>query len=288
MGSSSDTPATARRYLTAGTAATEAASTDVIQMGEILSADPRRTIRGFVPDKKFDVPAPMLAFDGPYEDDEDRLNKVKKYWRVHDKERMLREAHYKELLDAEVQAAERRKADENTQALEKAKEEAAAWEKEKEKEKEKVLETAAWNKKKTIELEKDSEAGPSGVNKGKTREVPKTPRKVTPKKSLTEVWLGSEGEEDEEKLQCVYCMKKKITCVPQAGKKVCVTCGWRKMKCEFFDKSTFQWASELHGRSSNSCRPVGSPCDLTPHSSLCFSAVSLLTILSIHSQPQSV
>ncbi|KIJ46915.1 hypothetical protein M422DRAFT_249657 [Sphaerobolus stellatus SS14] len=218
------------------------ASTNVIQMGEIPSADPRRTVRGFVPDKKIDVPAPTLAFNDPYEDDEDRLNKVKKYWRVCDKERMLREACYKELLDAKVQAAEWRKADENVRPLEKAKEEAAAWEKEKEKEKEKeqALETAARNKEKTVEPEKDNEAGPSSNAKGKAREVPRTPRKVTPKKSQTEVRSGSEGEEDEEKLQCVYCVKKKITCVPQAGKKVCVAYSRRKMKCEFFDKSS--WA----------------------------------------------
>ncbi|KIJ40821.1 hypothetical protein M422DRAFT_256259 [Sphaerobolus stellatus SS14] len=216
------------------------ASTDVIRMGEIPSADPRRTVRGFVPDKKFDAPAPMLAFDDPYEDDEDRLNKVKKYWRARDKERMLREAHYKELLDAEVKAAERRKANENARALEKAKEEAAVQEREKEKEKEKeqALETATRNKK-TVELE-DNEVGPSGVNKGKAREVPRTPRKVTPRKSQTEVWSGSEGEEDEEKPQCVNCVKKNITCVPQAGKKACITCGRRKMKYEFFDKSS--WA----------------------------------------------
>ncbi|KIJ35013.1 hypothetical protein M422DRAFT_262738 [Sphaerobolus stellatus SS14] len=175
-------------------------STDVIWMGEILSADPRRTVRGFVPDKKFDAPAPTLVFNDPYEDDEDCLNKVKKYWRAHDKERMLREARYKELLDAEVQATERRKADENARALEKAKEEAAAREK----------------------------------------EVPRTPRKVTPKKSQTEVQSESEGEEDEEKPQCVYCVKKNIPCVPQAGKKVCIACGKRKMKCEFFDKTA--WA----------------------------------------------
>ncbi|KIJ43099.1 hypothetical protein M422DRAFT_253596 [Sphaerobolus stellatus SS14] len=186
--------------------------TDVVRMGEIPSADPRRTVQGFAPDIKFDAPAPTLAFNDPYEDDEDRLNKVKKYWRAHDKERMLREARYKELLDAEVKAAEQRKADENAQALE----EAAAREREKEEEKE----TAA--------------------QKGRRPEVPRTPRKVTPRKPQTEVWSGSEGEEDEEKPQCVYCIKKKITCVPQAGKKVCVACGRRKMKCEFFDKSS--WA----------------------------------------------
>ncbi|KIJ39574.1 hypothetical protein M422DRAFT_257626 [Sphaerobolus stellatus SS14] len=70
------------------------------------------------------APAPKLAFDDPYEDDEDHLNKVSKYWKACNKERMQREACYKELLGAEVEAARRRKADENTRA-EKAKEEAA-------------------------------------------------------------------------------------------------------------------------------------------------------------------
>ncbi|KIJ31495.1 hypothetical protein M422DRAFT_266873 [Sphaerobolus stellatus SS14] len=218
------------------------ASTDMIRMGEILSADPRRTVRGFVPDKKFDAPAPTLAFNDPYENDEDRLNKVKKYWKVHDKERMLREACYKELLDAEVQAAKRRKAEENAWAMDKAKKEAAA--REKEKEKEKGLEMATREKEKTVELEKEKEkeAGPSGNAKGKAREVPRMPRKVTPKKSQPEVQSESEdeGEEDEEKLRCIYCVKKNIPCVPQAGKKVCVACGKRKMKCEFFDKTA--WA----------------------------------------------
>ncbi|KIJ31137.1 hypothetical protein M422DRAFT_267212 [Sphaerobolus stellatus SS14] len=131
------------------------------------------------------------------------VSQVNKYWKAHDKERMQREARYKELLDAEVKAAERRKADEIARAKEKAKEEAAAREKEKEK-----------------GLEKEKEAGPPGVNKGKAREVPKTPRKVTPKKSQTEIWLESEEDEDEDKLQsCMQCIKRKIPCVSQSGKK---------------------------------------------------------------------
>ncbi|KIJ35463.1 hypothetical protein M422DRAFT_262234 [Sphaerobolus stellatus SS14] len=188
------------------------ASSDVIYMEEIPVGDPTRTVQGFAPDKKFNVPAPKLAFDNPYEDNEDRLNKVNKYWKARNKERLQREARYKELLNAEVKAAERRKADEIAWAKEKAKEEAA-----------------------------EKEAGPSGVNKGKAREVPKTPRKVTPKKSQTEVRSESEEDEDEDKLQsCIYCVKKKISCVPQTGKKVCVACGKCKMKCEFFDKTV--WA----------------------------------------------
>ncbi|KIJ50990.1 hypothetical protein M422DRAFT_244953 [Sphaerobolus stellatus SS14] len=207
------------------------AASAVIRMEEIPVGNPTRTVQGFAPDKKFNAPAPKLAFDDPYEDDEDRLNKVNKYWKVRDKERLQREACYKELLDAEVKAAKRRKADDIVQdAKEKAKEEAATREKEKGLEKEK-----------TVELVKEKEVGPSGVNKGKAREMPKMPRKVTPKKSQTEVRSESEEDEDEDKPQsCIYCVKKKIPCVPQTGKKVCVACRKHKMKCEFFDKTA--WA----------------------------------------------
>ncbi|KIJ32598.1 hypothetical protein M422DRAFT_265624 [Sphaerobolus stellatus SS14] len=48
------------------------------------------------------------------------------------------------------------------------------------------------------------------------------PKKPTPKKSKCDVHLESEEEEEEEddKLQsCIYCMKKKIPCVLQNGKK---------------------------------------------------------------------
>ncbi|KIJ47011.1 hypothetical protein M422DRAFT_249317 [Sphaerobolus stellatus SS14] len=181
-------------------------------MEEILVSDPTRTVQGFAPDKKFNAPAPKLVFDDPYEDDEDCLNKVNKYWKAHDKERLQREACYKELLDAEVKAAEQRKADEIAQAKEKAKAEAAMREKEKEKGLEKV---------KTVEPVKEKEVGPSG--------------------SQTEVLSESEEDEDEDKLQsCIYCMKKKIPCVPQTGKKVCVACRKHKMKREFFDKTA--WA----------------------------------------------
>ncbi|KIJ38319.1 hypothetical protein M422DRAFT_258965 [Sphaerobolus stellatus SS14] len=175
------------------------ASSDVIHMEEIPVGDPSRTVQGFALDKKFNAPAPKLMFDNPYEDDADRLNKVNKYWKARDKERMQREARYKELLDAEVKATVQRK----------AREEEAAQEREKEQELEKEKDT---------EPVKEKEAGPSGNAKGKAREVPRTPRKVTPKKSQTE----------------------NIPCVPQTGKKVCVACGKRKMKREFFDKTT--WA----------------------------------------------
>ncbi|KIJ36457.1 hypothetical protein M422DRAFT_261212 [Sphaerobolus stellatus SS14] len=169
------------------------ASSDIIHMEEIPVSDPTRTVQGFAPDKKFNVPAPKLTFDNPYEDDEDRLNKVNKYWKARNKERLQRETHYKELLDAEVTAAERRKAEEAMQAQSKAREDEA-----REKEKEK-------------ELEKEKEAGLSGNAKGKARELPKTPKKATPKKSQHEVRSESEEDEDEDKPQsCIYCVKKKI------------------------------------------------------------------------------
>ncbi|KIJ42211.1 hypothetical protein M422DRAFT_254615 [Sphaerobolus stellatus SS14] len=180
------------------------ASSNVICMEEILVGNPTRTVQGFAPDKEFNAPAPKLVFDDPYEDDEDHLNKVSKYWKARDKERLQREAHYKELLDAEVKAATWRKAEEITQAKEKAKEEAATREKKKGLEKEKAVGPVG-----------EKETGPSGVNKGKARELPKTPRKVTPRKSQTEVRSEFEEDEDEDKLQCIYCMKKNITCVPK-------------------------------------------------------------------------
>ncbi|KIJ43452.1 hypothetical protein M422DRAFT_253334, partial [Sphaerobolus stellatus SS14] len=129
------------------------ASSDVIRMEEIPVA-------------------PKLMFDNPYEDDGDRLNKVNKYWKVCNKERMQREARYKVLLDAEVEATMQRKAREEEAARVKAREEEAAQEREKEQKLEKEKDT---------EPVKVKEAGPSGNAKGKAREVPRTPRKVTPK-----------------------------------------------------------------------------------------------------------
>ncbi|KIJ39736.1 hypothetical protein M422DRAFT_257329 [Sphaerobolus stellatus SS14] len=83
--------------------------------------------------------------------------------------------------------------------------------------------------------------------KGKGKEGPKTPKKVVARKkapeSAREVSSGSEGDKEEELEEppaCIYCMKKKIKCVPLAGWKVCMTCQKRKMKCEFFKKTT--WA----------------------------------------------
>ncbi|KIJ25878.1 hypothetical protein M422DRAFT_273109 [Sphaerobolus stellatus SS14] len=183
------------------------ASTDMKCMEEIPVGDPRRTVRGFEPDKKFDGPAPKLSFDNPYEDKEDHLNKKSLIlYRCPD-------------AGEQVAAAVKRKAEEAAWAQSKAQDDEA---REKEKEKEK-------------------EAGPSNQAKGKAREMPRTPKKITPKKSQHEVRSESEEDEDEDKPQsCIYCMRKKIQCVPQAGKKVCVACGQHKMKCEFFDKTA--WA----------------------------------------------
>ncbi|KIJ26423.1 hypothetical protein M422DRAFT_272467 [Sphaerobolus stellatus SS14] len=207
------------------------ASTDVIRMEEIPVGDPSRTVQGFTPDKKFNAPAPKLMFDDPYEDDVDCLNKVNKYWKARNKEMMQREARYKGLLDAEVEAAVQRKAREDEAARLKAAEEEAAREKEKEQELEKEKDTGPV---------KEKEAGPSGNVKGKAKEVPRTPRKVTPKKSQPEVRSESEEDDEDKPQSCIYCVKKKIPCVSQTGKKVCVACGKRKMKCEFFDKTA--WA----------------------------------------------
>ncbi|KIJ48396.1 hypothetical protein M422DRAFT_247734 [Sphaerobolus stellatus SS14] len=67
------------------------------------------------------------------------------------------------------------------------------------------------------------------------------PKKTTPNKSQCEVHSESEeDDEDDDKPQsCIYCMKK-ILCVPQNSKKVCVACGQHKVKCEYFDKTA--WA----------------------------------------------
>ncbi|KIJ51638.1 hypothetical protein M422DRAFT_243946 [Sphaerobolus stellatus SS14] len=190
------------------------ASTDVVQMVEVPIGDPRRTVQGFVPDNKFDVPAPKLVFDDPYEEEEDHLNKVTKYWKARDQKRLMRESRYRELLGAEEAAASQKQSEEAAKRLKEAQEKEAARDLEKEKEKEKG---------------KEKEAGSSSNVKGKARE------------SQPENQSESEDEEvEKEKPQCIYCVKKNITCVLQVGKKVCVACGQRKMKCEYFDKTA--WA----------------------------------------------
>ncbi|KIJ45784.1 hypothetical protein M422DRAFT_250578 [Sphaerobolus stellatus SS14] len=226
-------------------------SEEVVCMEEIPASDLRRTVLGFQADNKFNRLAPKFTFDDPFEEEEDRLPKVTRYWKVRDQERTQRESRYRELLDAEKAAALRKRSEEATQKQKEAQEEEAArvlektWEAEKAKEKEKEK-AKGKEKEKEKGKEKEKEAGPSGTVKGKAREVPKTPKKLTPKKSQHEVLLESGEEEVEEEDEddlpqsCIYCVKKKILCVPQNGKKVCVACGRRKMKCEYFDKTT--WA----------------------------------------------
>ncbi|KIJ22757.1 hypothetical protein M422DRAFT_276774 [Sphaerobolus stellatus SS14] len=179
-------------------------------MEEVPIGDPRRTVQGFVPDNKFDVPAPKLVFDDPYEEEEDHLNKVTKYWTAYDQERPMR---------SQEEAAKR---------LEAQKKE-AVWDLEKEKEKEKG---------------KEKEAGLSGGSKAKGKGIPKTPKKSTPKKSKRDVRSESkeeeESEEPEERPACVYCVQKKIKCELLDGRKVCTACHKRKVKCEFFNKTA--WA----------------------------------------------
>ncbi|KIJ38552.1 hypothetical protein M422DRAFT_258663 [Sphaerobolus stellatus SS14] len=178
------------------------ASSEVVCMEEIPAGDPRRTVRGFEADKKFDGPVPKFSFNDPYEEEGDRLSK----------ERTQRESCFRELLDTEMAASAWKRAEEMARALETSKEKARL-EKEKGKEKER-------------EVEKEKEAG---------RPVVPRPQPVVQSESK------EDEDTDDDKLQsCISCVKKKILCVPQAGKKVCVTCEWCKMKCEFFDKTT--WA----------------------------------------------
>ncbi|KIJ45531.1 hypothetical protein M422DRAFT_250850 [Sphaerobolus stellatus SS14] len=201
-------------------------------MEEVLIGNPRRTVQGFVPDNKFDAPVPKLVFDNPYEDEEDRLNKVTKYWKARNQERLQRESRYRELLGAEEAAASWKRTEEAARKLKEAQEKEAAWDLEKEKEKEKG---------------KEKEAGPFGGSKAKGKGVPKMPKKSTPKKSKHDVCSESKEEEEPEEPEepeecpaCVYCVQKKIKCEPLDGRKVCAACHKRKVKCEFFDKTA--WA----------------------------------------------
>ncbi|KIJ35879.1 hypothetical protein M422DRAFT_261833, partial [Sphaerobolus stellatus SS14] len=213
-------------------------SKEVVRMEEIPADDLRRTVLGFQADDKFGRPAPKFAFDDPFEEEEDRLSKVTRYWKARDQERIQRESRYRELLDAET-AAELRKRTEEAAQKQREIEEEEKKVKEKEREQEKRKEQEKGKGK-----EKEKEAGLSGIAKGKAREVPKTPKKVTPKKSKRDVRSESEEEEESEESEecpaCVYCVQKKIKCVPLDGRKVCAACHKRKVKCEFFDKTT--WA----------------------------------------------
>ncbi|KIJ29680.1 hypothetical protein M422DRAFT_268910, partial [Sphaerobolus stellatus SS14] len=86
---------------------------------------------------------------------------------------------------------------------------------------------------------KEGMAGPSG----KGKEAPKTPRRM-PRKAANVPPSDSEEEKedsDEAPPSCVECLRKRITCVPQPGKKrSCMACYKRKIRCDFLDKTA--WA----------------------------------------------
>ncbi|KIJ30051.1 hypothetical protein M422DRAFT_268512 [Sphaerobolus stellatus SS14] len=184
-------------------------SEEVIHMEEIPANNPRRTVLGFQADDKFGWPAPKFTFDNPFEEEENRLPKVTCYWKARDQERTQCESRYRELFDAETAAASWKRTEEATRKQREAQEEEAARALEKSREEEKAKE-----KEKEKGKNKEKEAGPSGSSKGKAREVPKTPKKTTPKKSKRDVRSESEEEEEfeesKERPACVYCVQKKI------------------------------------------------------------------------------
>ncbi|KIJ32737.1 hypothetical protein M422DRAFT_265366, partial [Sphaerobolus stellatus SS14] len=166
-------------------------SSDVVRMEEVPAGDPRRTVQGFEADSLFHGPVPRIDYNDPYEQDEDRLKKITRYWAARDLERDQRTLRYDELLKAESEAAER------------------------------------------------DMAGSSG----KGKEVPKTPRR-TPRKAVNVPPSDSEEEKedgDEAPPSCMECLRKRIPCVPQPGKKrSCKACHNRKIRCDFLDKMA--WA----------------------------------------------
>ncbi|KIJ26795.1 hypothetical protein M422DRAFT_272062 [Sphaerobolus stellatus SS14] len=176
-------------------------SSEVNRMEEIQVDNAGRTVKGFKADSKFDQPVPKFSFDNPNKEEGNRLSKVNCYWQACDLERSQREDRYSYLLSAEREVAARKKAEDAERV--------------------------------------------SRSTKGKGKEGPKTPKKAAAKKapeSVREVGSGSEGdgeEESEEPTACVYCVQKKIKCVPLAGWKVCAACQKRKVKCEYFDKTVW-------------------------------------------------
>ncbi|KIJ47561.1 hypothetical protein M422DRAFT_248550 [Sphaerobolus stellatus SS14] len=82
-------------------------------------------------------------------------------------------------------------------------------------------------------------AGPSGKGKG----TPKTPRRTPRKAAIVPPSDSEEEKEDGEEAPplCVECLRKRIPCVPQPGKKrSCKACHKRKIRCDFLDKTA--WA----------------------------------------------
>ncbi|KIJ33677.1 hypothetical protein M422DRAFT_264295 [Sphaerobolus stellatus SS14] len=55
-------------------------SSEVIQMEEIPAGDPRRMVQGFAADPLCPHPTPRFDYEDPYEQDEDHLKKVTRYW----------------------------------------------------------------------------------------------------------------------------------------------------------------------------------------------------------------
>ncbi|KIJ44851.1 hypothetical protein M422DRAFT_251839 [Sphaerobolus stellatus SS14] len=246
-------------------------SEEVVHMEEISAGNPRRTVLGFQANDIFDWPGPKFAFDDPFEEEEDRLPKVTCYWKACDQERTQPE---------EAAQKQREAQEEGEKAKEKEREQEKRKEQEKEKGKEKEAGPSGNAKGKAREVSGDAsrfppgtfpsgtiprvkhplEAIPRGIHPQHIRRllwpesgrfgwrqwssVPKTPKKITPKKSKRDVHLESEEEEEEEESEecpaCVYCMQKKIKCVLLDDWKVCTACHKRKVKCEFFDKTT--WA----------------------------------------------
>ncbi|KIJ27805.1 hypothetical protein M422DRAFT_270995 [Sphaerobolus stellatus SS14] len=176
-------------------------SSEVVRMEQILVGDPRRTVQGFEADPLFHAPAPRIDYNDPYEQDEDRLKKVTRYWAARDVEREQRTHRYDELLAAEMQAS--------------------------------ILRCEA------EQAAKEGMAGPSG----KGKEAPKMPRR-TPRKAANVPLSDSKEEKedgDEAPPSCVECLRKRIVCVPQPGKKrSCMACYKHKIRCDFLDKTV--WA----------------------------------------------
>ncbi|KIJ36965.1 hypothetical protein M422DRAFT_260611 [Sphaerobolus stellatus SS14] len=180
-------------------------SSEVIQMEEIPAGDPHCMVQSFAADPLFPRLTPLLDYDDPYKQDEDHLKKVTRYWDTHNLERNQRACRYDELLSAEVEVAVQQHAAEQTA--------------------------------------KEDIAGLFGNVKDKGKEVPRTPRR-TPRKSMNVILSDSEEEKknsNEAPPLCVECLRKKIPCVPQPGKKrTCMACYKHKIHCKFLDKTA--WA----------------------------------------------
>ncbi|KIJ28331.1 hypothetical protein M422DRAFT_270401, partial [Sphaerobolus stellatus SS14] len=81
-------------------------------------------------------------------------------------------------------------------------------------------------------------AGPSGKGKG----TPKTPRRTPRKAAIVPPSDSKEEKEDgdEAPQSCVECLRKRIPCEPQPGKKrSCKACHKRKIHCDFLDKTAW-------------------------------------------------